>query len=398
MFQSQYLNSRLNNKHINSILDNYKLKYSGIKIEIESKVNEMIKLFLKDVLGFLENVEEIAIKKKKLNNYEKMKNELDSIKSQLKIKTYNEHKTKNELDLLMQENSLLKVKIKSLNQKIKNLNYNINNSVNERNAKTPFIRNLHKSNKSISNDLRSSCLLNSNNSVINFVNKKHSYSVNKKIKSDKNLPVINNLSSIMNKPEKQNQKQLNIFTERNKTNTLNEYIKKSNLVNSTKNKKSKKVNYNKFVNNKRSNNNINITKITNISNNIKDSNCQSKENLIEIKKDDEQTFTRPILKTMNAMVRNQKNGGRNSSSSSSTPRESDLHKYSPNNSFDLLPKLNPDYEEIGNNINNVFDEELKQLEQDEENIKSILEQLKNRKYNGITLVNKSIDNKFENKN
>ena len=80
-----------------------------------------------------------------------MKNELDSIKYQLKLKTYNEHKTKNELDLLTQENSLLKVKIKSLNQKILNLNNNINN-----NEKSPLMRNNNRlSSKIITSELYS---------------------------------------------------------------------------------------------------------------------------------------------------------------------------------------------------------------------------------------------------
>ena len=65
MLQLQYFNSKLKNKHINSILDNYKLKYSGIKTELSSKLNELIKLFLKDILSFLENVEEVANTKKK---------------------------------------------------------------------------------------------------------------------------------------------------------------------------------------------------------------------------------------------------------------------------------------------------------------------------------------------
>ena len=38
MFQYQYLNSNLKNKYINKILDNYELKYSGIKNEVESKI------------------------------------------------------------------------------------------------------------------------------------------------------------------------------------------------------------------------------------------------------------------------------------------------------------------------------------------------------------------------
>ena len=65
MLQLQYI-TRLKNKHINNILDNYKLKYSGMKNEIDTKINELIKLFLKDILAFLENLEQTATNKKKL--------------------------------------------------------------------------------------------------------------------------------------------------------------------------------------------------------------------------------------------------------------------------------------------------------------------------------------------
>ena len=72
------------------------MKYSGIKTELSSKLNELIKLFLKDILSFLENVEEVANTKKKVNNYEKMKSELESIRVQLKSKMLNEQKIKND--------------------------------------------------------------------------------------------------------------------------------------------------------------------------------------------------------------------------------------------------------------------------------------------------------------
>ena len=59
-----------------------------------------------------------------------MKNELESIRNQLKAKIYNEHKIKNELEILNQENAILKLKLKSLNEKIKNLNDNNTNNTN----------------------------------------------------------------------------------------------------------------------------------------------------------------------------------------------------------------------------------------------------------------------------
>ena len=139
MLQLQYFNTKLKNKHINNILDNYKLKYTGIKNELETKINELIKLFVKDISNFLETTEEIANAKKKLNNYEKMKSELESIRNQLKMKIYNEHKIKNELEVLNQENSILKVKLKSLKQKLHNLSiYNTNVNSEKKRSKSPL--------------------------------------------------------------------------------------------------------------------------------------------------------------------------------------------------------------------------------------------------------------------
>ena len=152
MLQKQYFNTKLKNKHINDILDVYKIKYSGIKNEIESKVNQMIKLFQKDISSFLENTEKIALTKNKLNNYEKMKTELESIRNKLKQKTHNENKIKYELELLSQENSMLKVKIKSLNKKLYDLNNSSNTNLRS-SYKSPLMNSLRKSNlNNLNND------------------------------------------------------------------------------------------------------------------------------------------------------------------------------------------------------------------------------------------------------
>ena len=132
MIQLQYYNSFLKNNHINKILENYKLKYSLVVKEIESKVNEMMKLFLNDILVFLENIEEVDEDKRKINEYEKNKRELDLIRLKMKNKTYTEHKLRNDIDILQQENNILKLKVKSLNDKI--FNYEGLNSYNSQNS------------------------------------------------------------------------------------------------------------------------------------------------------------------------------------------------------------------------------------------------------------------------
>ena len=121
MFQLQYYNASLKNNHINKILNNYQIKYTQIKNEIESKVNHMIKFFLKDISVYLQNIEEIAEQKKKINEYDSVIKELELTRARIKEKSENELKLKNEYDSLQQENYLLKVKINSLNYKIQNL-------------------------------------------------------------------------------------------------------------------------------------------------------------------------------------------------------------------------------------------------------------------------------------
>ena len=60
-----------------------------------------------------------------------------------------------------------------------------------------------------------------------------------------------------------------------------------------------------------------------------------------------------------------------------------MNKYSPLNTVSQsvdIPNINNktiDYENLGKNINNVIDSELKELEQDEANIELLLEQLIN---------------------
>ena len=395
MLQLQYLNTRLKYKHINNILDNYKIKYSGIKNEIELKINEMIKFFLKDILAFLENIEETSLKKKKLNNYDKMKSELDSARNQLKIKIYNEHKTKNELDLLSQENALLKVKIKSLNQKILNINNNLTNSnsnVPRIRDKSPFIKQSIKKETFMTPklDIKGS-LRNSAHATFNYSKKKNN-SVEIKIRKEKD----NNDNKNNNKIESSAGNGLNnscIITKNRKTN-LN--IKKNkisknrndriNLKISLKKenesdyiKKKRVINFNKFVNNK-NNNSINL--------NTNNSKFNSKNDI--------QLCPSPILSAMSNIIIDNKNERNNSNKSNvSNPRELKSHNnYSPNNSFELLTEVNTDYEEIGRNINAAIDEELRQLEQDEENINKLLEQINIGEFNDLFLTKNSGDSKF----
>ena len=363
MLQLQYLNRKLNKRHVGRILDIYKIKYSGMKMEIESKVNEMINLFIKDIYGFLENMEETANNKKKLNNYEKMKAELESIKNQLKIKTYNEHKTKNELDLLAQENSLLKVKIKSLNQKLSYFNStNISRSI------SPLKKNTIKNKRCVSPNSNFKTTYNKSEILKKYKKKissscknKASYRNNDSLKDSK----IDNSSSIICRTEKSMD---NI--DRSNTELCSKILRSSKYNNNKK----KPINLSKFVNRKNNKNiiNRNNLNILNTSSNIRN---ESKFFLSS-------SPPGPIITKISNMINNKKEKSSSSKSYNSNHKENiDRNKYSPDNSFDLLPCINPRFEDIEKDVNNIFDEELRELEQDEENIIKLLEQINNGNFN-----------------
>ena len=247
MLQLQYFNSKLKNKHINHILENYKLNYSGIKNELNKKINELIKLFLKDISSFLETTEDIANAKNKINNYEKIKNELESTRNQLKNKIYNEQKMKNDLEILTQENSLLKVKIKSLNQKLIILNNgNSNNNTNNKiRSKSPSLNktlrqnNLNTSkdiirtsfNKKIIQDFRksSSRTLDRKSIVENSINK---LDLSLTGKFDYSSRVLEKVEQTNSKTKKINQPKSNFSIKKSiKKNQINNIINNTQLIN-----------------------------------------------------------------------------------------------------------------------------------------------------------------------
>jgi hypothetical protein len=380
MLQVQYLNTKLNKKQINKIINNYKIKYSRIKMEIEKKINDMIDLSLKDILSFLENAEEISKHKKKINNFDKMKEELDSIKNQLKIKTYNEHKTKNELDILAQENSLLKVEIKSLKEKLKLYGNNTkmkskprlsSQNRNIRHSMTPTVH-FKKENKSSKSLIKYSKNLRGNN---------NKFDLNKDSKLGIKPSKRNSTSCIISKTKK-----LPLKTEINDSSILDTESSKISIGKS-KNKKKKQINLTKFVNNK------NNKKLNKRNINIKLLKDKEDGNIKRERTNFISSSPGPIFSTIFDM--NQKDKKDRSSSSkrnhSNKDNRGNSHNYSPSNSFDLMPCLNPDFEEIEKDLNTIFDEEVKQLEQDEDNIQKLLLQLNNGNLNDLILDKESGD-------
>lgn len=355
MLQLQYYNSNLKNNHINKILNNYRLKYSQVKLEIESKLNHMMKNFLSDILTFLENIEEVAEHRRKINEYDTLKKELELAQAKIKNKVYNEHKLKNECDILLQENSMLKLKIKSLNNKIFVLSnssqYNSHNSKNH----TPKRK---RSNNSLSTR--------NNNSLSKKSN--YNYYMSPKSEVDKNLsssiveeniPINKSISSFAS-PKNESINNSKIKKKIDKVNIRLNYDKSVKQIKSKnlffKSKKKKKVNIHKYVNNNQIIKNINKDK-KNI--NLKKFN---------IKKEEENLLTRsgPInyKKNLNRSLEN---------------RNVNTNRYSPINTTNTMEipyaTINIDYEDLGKKINTAIDDELKELEKDEENLELLLEQL-----------------------
>lgn len=361
MIQLQYYNSILKNNQINQILDNYKLKYSLVVKEIESKVNKMMKLFLEDILIFLENIEEVTNQKQKINEYDKNKRELDMMRIKLKTKSYNEHKLKNDIDLLLQENNILKLKVNSLNNKIFNLN------------------NYYFYNSQYSSPLRKT-LNNTKSKYSNSVPRRNNPSITPKSTRQNNLFIVLNNTSILKEnidnkhsyslmSPKRNKKKLNKKDKSSQDNEHKAEIKKSedkvNKKNKDSNQSKKRNKYVKFLNSKSINNNKNI----NANEDILIKSCDKINN----------SSHSPLNNNKNNLNRNDKNLNITIKSHISGDLESNSvnNKYSPLNQSSDIPSsnLNLDYDDIGKKINEAIDSELKELEQDEENIELLLGQL-----------------------
>jgi hypothetical protein len=356
MLQLQYYNSGLKNNHINKILNNYKIKYTHIKNEIESKLNNMIKLFLADIVVFLENIEEVAQEKRKINDYDTIKNELELSRSKIKNNIINEHKLRNENDHLQQENCLLKLKINSLNQKINNLSNNYNYSYQK---PSPL--------RKTTNEHMSSRYINtfSNNSFISP-------------KTEKSISAFN--SVIQENSGKKNATNL-LSPKRDKEGDRDRDIERDDLNNSAKlrkkvNKLSIKLSYDKLL---KTRNNFNKKK--QLINNYKCKVVKTNKNMslkrfnnnnINNKKEENDALkNKPLINKIN---------DKKKKLYISTEKQSNNNVYSPLNTVNQSIELpiywsNSDIEEFRKTINNIIDLEMKELEKDESNIEFLLKSL-----------------------
>lgn len=117
MIQLQFYNKGLTKTQIEHILNNYKLKYTTLTNEINSKLNSLIKTILNDITPFLENIEEISKELKHIREMENDKVTIELLKNRLKEKSLIERQLQNDITSLKKEISDLKeLKEKNINK------------------------------------------------------------------------------------------------------------------------------------------------------------------------------------------------------------------------------------------------------------------------------------------
>ena len=120
MSQIQYSNKKLT-KTQNELLNSMSIKYDVVKNEIDSKLNNLIKILLNELTSFFENVEELSKERKKFKEYENIQKENETLTSKLKEKTLNEQKLKSNIESLQREIGFLKNDNKNKNIEKNNL-------------------------------------------------------------------------------------------------------------------------------------------------------------------------------------------------------------------------------------------------------------------------------------
>lgn len=352
MLQLQYYNSNLNKSQINSILENYKMKYTGIKNEIDVKVNNFFKLVIKDILAFLENIEEVVDQKKKINEYEINKKELELARTKLKSYSYNAIKLQNDLDIVKQENYMLKLNIKSLKEKLNYLSnsHDQSNISFSKNKRSPY--NLRESrNKNKSTDI----LLSATN--LRSVKKKdicisvEKKKLNSSLSKDISMTSIMSLEKVFSKTKKGKNNKYKQNESKFPPNMTSIKIYES---------KAKKVNPKKYVN---FSSGIKKSKPNKLINNPNNKTSSTKKNI---------SVNSSVLDTIipKTNLNNQNKNNKIKKFKEFTESNDSLIK-SISRTYDLRNET----EDISKDINTMIEEELSELEKDENNIKLLLDQI-----------------------
>ena len=192
MLQLQYYNAKLTKKHIDNILNNFNIKYTTIKNEIDAKLNSLLKIFMEDILSFLENIEEITKERKKIKEFESIKREYDILNLKYKEKALNERKLESNIESLQKEITFLK----NEKQAAKKQKYNLAESKTPTSHKNKNFRGIFSKKKDLKNQTDS---LNTTCDNIAFSSSKNNVFFNPINKSSKKVVAVNKANIINSK-------------------------------------------------------------------------------------------------------------------------------------------------------------------------------------------------------
>ena len=402
MLQLQYLNSKLSKAHIDSILNNFNIKYTTVKNEIDAKVNGLLKLFMGDISSFLENLEEISQERKKLKDFENIQREYDILSNKFKEKSINERKLENDIVSLQKEILFLKnenkIKIKNLelltspvgnkkndssknNRKIQTKHMTIksgplmpsyiNNNKNKKNIDTKKIADKKRqflTSRTKANRLTSPSIENKKSKILSNSKKKDKPPRSPDLLMSLNKKRINDNVSQIGKTIQNMKKKYPI-------NSYNERIKKMNIGNKKKNINGKGLNKPKITREfKSSSLVIRKGKVKEI---IKEQNDEEeKDDDSENKGDIE--VAEHFLKLVDTSTESHR---RDSINYSKDCEKSITHNIS-NKKIDIINHQNTiknfsPYDNDDDNENQSIDNELEELEKDENDILFLMSQIKN---------------------
>ena len=357
MLQQQYFNSKLTKNQIDGIMNNFNIKYTTVKNEIDAKLNNLLKLFLNDIQPFLDNLEEISKERKKLKDFEHIQREYNIMSLKLKEKISNEHRLESSIESLQKEITQLKNENKIKNSSKKLIEFKTPSNGQNKQVKSIFSRQAHKKMKS---------------EVIN-INLDNKITMNNK-KNTRNNKLINR-TSVNNNKSKKFINQRNIFSPPIKFKESIMIDKKmpssTNVLNTSRSNASQNVIMDKTIEKikqyNENRNNLKIKKLTQFKaykpkfiNKYKTNNNNFlgyKKNINNYSEDDENKRINKKSKS-----KSNSNSSRSKSSNSSKSRSGSNSVSSGNNSFK-------------SDIDSIEDE-IKELEEDENNIILLMKQIK----------------------
>ena len=415
MLQLQYFNSKLSKNQIDNILNNFNIKYTTAKNEINAKLNNLVKLFLNDIQPFLENIEEISKERKKLKELENIKKEYNILSSKLKEKTLNEHKLESNIEYLQKEIKSLKNKNRHESKKKNNMKYNTPKTPSQ--IKNKPVRNiLNKSHIKVKSDVINSEFGNKpnvNNRNKTTRNSQKNIFKTEQLPQQKTAKLLNNKSNVNVSSSVKKKFKESIFQDKN---YLAETIasSKPNIINIDKNidkaiEKIRKYNENR--------NNANINRIKNVRFKINKNNIRKKkknDNFSNYKKNVEKFNKDIIAKNENIMKsmtfpkndinlvdsiqlndsinlknyseddensHSSKRSSRSRSSSLSKSRSSSSSSKSNSNSYSKSKSRSRNRSSVSSDNDSVrsdnsIDNEIKELEEDENNILMLIKEIK----------------------